>query len=227
MTKKVLAIFLAIFMALSFSACGGEIDNGESSTAEVTTTAASETTSEMTTTTASETTAEMKTIEPPADGWTPELLNQVMYLNGKPFSLPCTLEDLGEGYSLSEDMVVCADATGACQLLYNKEIVATVIFTNCTDNNRISDDSKIVYISFERSMISDFKNGFDIKKCSINGVFLDSTKEEVTQKMGVPTVHTDDDFYHYYYKDPRKARVDFMFGLESQDSLDTILISNN
>ena len=38
MTKKLLAIILAISMALSFSACGGNKNNSDSSTAEVTTT---------------------------------------------------------------------------------------------------------------------------------------------------------------------------------------------
>ena len=46
MTKKVLAIFMAISMALSITACKGEKKNDDSSTAEVTTTTASETTVE-------------------------------------------------------------------------------------------------------------------------------------------------------------------------------------
>ena len=49
MTKKLLAIFLVISMALSITACGTEKNNGESSTAEVTTiaTSTSETTAEI------------------------------------------------------------------------------------------------------------------------------------------------------------------------------------
>ena len=43
MTKKFLAIFLAISMALSFSACGGNKNSSDSSTAEVTTTTTSKT----------------------------------------------------------------------------------------------------------------------------------------------------------------------------------------
>ena len=49
MTKKLLAIFLAILMALSITGCGVEKNNSNSSTAEVTT-ATSETTAEETTT---------------------------------------------------------------------------------------------------------------------------------------------------------------------------------
>ena len=44
MTKKLLVILLAISIALSFSACGGDKNNSDSSTAEVTATTASETT---------------------------------------------------------------------------------------------------------------------------------------------------------------------------------------
>ena len=217
MTKKLLAIFLAISMALSFSACGGEKNNGDSSTAEVTTT------------TTSESTAEMKTIEPPADGWTPELLNQVMYLNGKPFSLPCTLKDLGNEYSFSKDIIDWKDGTGrcTCELLYNKEIVATIEINNYSDSKGISDDTKIVSMLFGRAIISNLKNGFDIKKCSINGIFLDSTEEEITQRMGNINLYMfDDGYYSYYYKDKNKPLVKFMFGGESEDLLDTIIIAN-
>lgn len=49
-------------------------------------------------------TAEMKTIEPPESGWTHEQISVVTYLCGKPFSLPCTLEDLTDDFKIgSED----------------------------------------------------------------------------------------------------------------------------
>ena len=212
--QKLFAILLAISMALSISACGEKKNNGDSSTAEGTTTK-------------SETTAEMKTIEPPADGWTPELLNQVMYLNGKPFSLPCSLEDLGEGYSFSKDVSDWNDGTGGCELLYNKEIVASVLINNYSDSKGLSDDSKIIVMIFAREIISDFKNGFDIKNCSINGIFLDSTEEEITQRMGNINLNMfDDGFYSYYYKDKNKPLVKYIFVGESEDLLDKIIIAN-
>lgn len=67
MTKKFLAIFLVISMALSITACGGEKNKDDLSTAQVTTTTASETTAQETTseqtTTTSKTTAEETTSE--------------------------------------------------------------------------------------------------------------------------------------------------------------------
>lgn len=47
-------------------------------------------------------TAEMKTIEPPESGWTHEQISEVTYLCGKPFSLPCKLEDLPDDFEIGE-----------------------------------------------------------------------------------------------------------------------------
>ena len=215
MTKKLLAIFLAISIVLSFSACKGEQDNSDSSTAEETTTL-------------SETTAEMKTIEPPADGWTPELLNQVMYLNGKPFSLPCTLKDLGEGYSFSKDVSDNNDGTGSCDLLYNNEKVSYIFFNNYSQSKGATNDSIITVMSFDRrTLIIDFKNGFDVKKCSINGIFLGSTKEEVNRQMGDANLNIwGDALYGYYYNDKERELVTLLFGIEGTNSLDKIVIAD-
>ncbi|MDR0903430.1 MAG: hypothetical protein LBM59_02225 [Ruminococcus sp.] len=45
---------------------------------------------------------EYKTIEPPEDGWTLELLNEVTYINGKDIDLPFCLNDLGEDFTFIE-----------------------------------------------------------------------------------------------------------------------------
>jgi hypothetical protein len=45
---------------------------------------------------------EYKTIEPPEDGWTLELLNEVTYINGKDIDLPFCLNDLGEDFSFGD-----------------------------------------------------------------------------------------------------------------------------
>lgn len=45
-------------------------------------------------------TPEMKTVEPPESGWTHEQISDVTYLCGKPFSLPCKLEDLPDDFKI-------------------------------------------------------------------------------------------------------------------------------
>jgi len=50
----------------------------------------------------SESVTEIKTIEPPEDGWTHEQISEVMYLCGKPFSLPCMLEDLPDDFEIGK-----------------------------------------------------------------------------------------------------------------------------
>ncbi len=42
------------------------------------------------------------TIEPPENGWTHEQLSEVTYLCGKPFSLPCKLEDLPNNFEIDK-----------------------------------------------------------------------------------------------------------------------------
>ena len=91
MTKKVLAIFMAISMALSFSACGGDKNNSDSSTAEVTTTAASETT--ITT---------EKPIEFEITDWKFTDISQNISVNGIKFSIPCKISDLPDGVTYKE-----------------------------------------------------------------------------------------------------------------------------
>ena len=214
--QKLFAILLAISMALSISACGEKKNNGDSSTAEGTTTK-------------SETTAEMKTIEPPADGWTPELLNQVMYLNGKPFSLPCSLEDLGEGYSFSKDVSDWNDGTGGCELLYNKEIVASVLINNYSDSKGVSDDSKIIRIMITKQITDKIKKGFDIQKCSVNGVFLGSTREEVLKRFGsnYNDEWSGEEGFLYNYKNTDKSLITVSFlDNENKKIVDLIIINS-
>jgi hypothetical protein len=45
---------------------------------------------------------EYKTIEPPEDGWTLELLNEVTYINGQDIDLPFCVNDLGEDFSFGD-----------------------------------------------------------------------------------------------------------------------------
>ncbi|MBQ8568035.1 MAG: hypothetical protein IJ446_02330, partial [Oscillospiraceae bacterium] len=72
MSKRNLKQALALLAATIMMSCAAACDGG----------------------TEAETATEMKTIEPPQDGWTKEQLNEVMYLMGEPFSLPCKLEEI-------------------------------------------------------------------------------------------------------------------------------------
>ena len=76
---KLLMLLLTVVMSTNMSGCRGTAgaESSQSPPAMV-----------------SSTEVIYNTIEPPADGWTDELVNQVTYFCGKPVSLPCKFDDL-------------------------------------------------------------------------------------------------------------------------------------
>ena len=87
MKKRILSIFAVLAVAVNMVGC---TPTNTAAPAEITEQIIAETTAEST-----------EIVEPPEDGWTVEQLNEVMYLNGKPFKLPCTVEELGDGLPIS------------------------------------------------------------------------------------------------------------------------------
>lgn len=77
MKRKILSIFAALAVAVSLAGCQSQ----EPAAEEV---------------------VEMKVIEASESGWTHEQVSEVTYLCGKPFSLPCNLEDLPDDFEIGE-----------------------------------------------------------------------------------------------------------------------------
>lgn len=77
MKRKFLSIFAALAVAVSLAGCQSQEPTAE----EV---------------------VEMKVVEASESGWTHEQVSEVTYLCGKPFSLPCKLEDLPDGFEIGE-----------------------------------------------------------------------------------------------------------------------------
>ncbi len=77
MKRKILSIFAALAVAVSLAGCQSQ----EPAAEEV---------------------VEMKVVEASESGWTHEQVSEVTYLCGKPFSLPCNLEDLPDGFEIGE-----------------------------------------------------------------------------------------------------------------------------
>ncbi len=77
MKRKILSIFAALAVAVSLAGCQSQEPTAE----EV---------------------VKMKVVEASESGWTHEQVSEVTYLCGKPFSLPCNLEDLHDGFEIGE-----------------------------------------------------------------------------------------------------------------------------
>lgn len=156
MKRKFLSILAAFAVLVSFSACQVG-DTGQAPPLIDSVTTVVEETAEP---------IEMKTIEPPEDGWTVEQLNEVMYLNGKPFKLPCTLEELGEDFTI-DNLVEHNnhpfigegenfDYIGAT-LFYKNSVIGYVKLKNDENNTVFWID--FIYSSSQESDMNFFVNG--------------------------------------------------------------------
>ena len=174
MKKRVLSIFAVLAVAVNMVGC---TPTNTAAPAEVTEQIIAETTVESTEI------VEMKTVEPPEDGWTVEQLNEVMYLNGKPFKLPCTVEELGDGFTVSNLAAHntypfigngnAFDYSGGT-LLYNG---CEVGYINLLGSDL--DNSVIFQVEFFGSALQENPVGF-----SINGVDLFSERTDIENKLG-------------------------------------------
>lgn len=155
--KKLLSILITAAIACTLTACG---NGGEGQVSE-------------------ETVAvdEMKTIEPPDDGWTAEQLNEVMYLNGKPFKLPCTLDDLGKEFTVDNNTV-----------LYEGKIVF---------GGNISDEGVCNSLLFSVSQNESSLSNNNL--ISINGITLETTLQDLFSKMGQAELETKDELTRVIY----------------------------
>ena len=70
--------------------------------------------------------------------------------------------------------------------------------------------------------------GFDVKKCSINGVFLDSTKEEVIQQLGdsYDNERSNNGGYTYKYKNTNNTAISFTIFDEKNSDANCIIIKS-
>ena len=111
MKNRILSIFAAIAVTLSLSAC----QNGNT-----------EQTVPLTTQSSEETT--LTEIQYVTD-WSIDELVQNIELNGKTYSMPFTLEDLGEAYSIGEKIEI-TETSASYPLYYNGTEIALINVNN-------------------------------------------------------------------------------------------------
>lgn len=131
-----------------------------------------------------------------------EEVRKKLWLNGKQFSLPCTIEDLGEGYyydgafleSLEEDINLTSCVTGLYYKNFKKNFDNKIsVFLKKEDNDY--NKMKIYRIKIKDSNSNSFL---------VDTVGLDSTKKEVEKKFGKPDEileHSDLTTQKWIYRD--------------------------
>ena len=211
MTKKFLAIFLAISMALSFSACGGEKNNSDSSTAEVTTTA-SEATSTSETTITTE-----KQIEFEITDWKFTDISQNISINGIKFSIPCKISDLPDGVTYKEQDKI-EEVSGVwlkhIGLISNGEQFAEADVI-------VEDDKKIRQNDYMKTLLI-FSDIYSQKNTFIFGKITDkSTREEVESIYGKSNFNASIKTINFYKFNSNDKGVVFMF-FDENNKVDSV-----
>jgi hypothetical protein len=144
---------------------------------------------------------EYKTIEPPEDGWTLELLNEVTYINGKDIDLPFSIDDLGEGYAFKEYFRSEDAQYGyiSGDLIFEKQAIGYIDYSYPIPNDKI-DSSKITTFAFSERYL-DFEE-IRYNQFSINGIQLGSSMGDMIAKLGkCDRISSDEVNFLYYLSD--------------------------
>ncbi len=201
MKKKFLLLLITVAMAISTVGCNKNENSESSSQAETTGTIA---TSQ----------AESKLENMEYNGtFNEEVFNQIrqnIEIGDKTISLPCTLEDLGEGFE-SGGVPYFDDENEmySAALLY-KDSTIGYYTAWCTEDDKDIKDNELIGISFS---YSDFKKQGVITDISIGEITFQDTKEKVQEKFGVPSIQDKrpSGILGVYYKisDTKMIRFDF------------------
>ena len=150
MKNRFLSIFAAIAVTLSLSAC----QNGNTEqTAPLTTQSSEETTS-----------TEIQYVT----DWSIDELVKNIELNGKTYSMPFTLDDLGEEYSIGEKIEI-TETSASYPLYYNGTEIALI---------NVNNQKYICSISISNKYV-DFKAG---------NFYIGNSREEINKEYGKPTM---------------------------------------
>jgi hypothetical protein len=133
------------------------------------------------------------------DYWTSEFFQEI-YLFGQKISLPGTINEWGEDFTLYKEVFVPKSDTNdlIARLLYKNEAIGTVTLRNCSTNDANKIKKSIVDLSLGSRVndISDWYKG--VIQLDFLGISFDSTPEEVEEILGVPTI-IEESFDNYFY----------------------------
>jgi hypothetical protein len=124
---------------------------------------------------------EYKTIDPPEDEWTLELLNQVTYIGGKQVTLPLTIEQFPDEYTVGEVTYMNQQKELWLEILHNNKYFGVAVIQNI-------DNKDIDYFNLPIAMllvgcfpdeITEFVNTI-----VINGITFDTPIEDAMNQMG-------------------------------------------
>jgi hypothetical protein len=143
---------------------------------------------------------EYKTIAPPEDGWTLELLNEVTYINGKDIDFPFTLDELGDGFSIDDDVEYFEEYGMASAVCFKNNVLNSVIVAKATVKEKMTNESPIYsfyWPGYNSKHLEEFPQ--DKYFCVINGITIGTSGEEVVRLMGDKYKQNENNEYNFDY----------------------------
>jgi hypothetical protein len=170
---------------------------------------------------------EYKTIEPPEDGWTMELLESVFYINSIQTKPNFELSLLGDDFSFSiEEMTLNENnkILGGGVNYKGKRAFTMGAHYNIKedpkDNIFISESNMMILLCNERNN----ESNLDLSKfIIINGVHIGSTESEIIKAMGNPEDQNSPIVFTYDLIDVEYSSVSFMLNKDTK-KVDSITI---
>lgn len=157
-------------------------------------------------------------------------------LFGSKISLPCTITDFGEDYSLSEDSLTTFGDISSCSILYQGKSVGTVSLTGCKDGEPLN-DKQIISLSLGfiakdvgandslKEALYESRGWYSgLIEVDFAGLSFESTKVEVESLFGKPDNSDDDSADYKFYSNDQSNSVEVRF---YQDKVKQIIVYMN
>lgn len=157
-------------------------------------------------------------------------------LFGSKISLPCTIEDFGEDYSLLETNLTTFGDISSCSILYQGKSIGTVSLIGYKNDGNLN-DKKIVslslgFIAKDVGASDSHKNSLYESRGWYNGLIevdfaglsFESTKVEVESLFGKPDNSDDDSADYKFYSNDQSNSVEVRF---YQDKVKQIIVYMN
>ena len=144
-------------------------------------------------------------------------------LFGSKISLPCTITDFGEDFSLSEGYVAVFDDIASCSILYHGKSIGTVSMIDYNDgddlNNKQIVSMMLGFIATDIGASASLKETlyesrgwyYGTIEVDFAGLSFESTEAEVESIFGEPSNKDDDSTDYTFHSDDQSKSVEIEF----------------
>ncbi|GAB5083024.1 hypothetical protein Osc1_22010 [Hominimerdicola sp. 21CYCFAH17_S] len=205
MKRKLVLFMAAALLSLTMTGCGNVSKTNSSNSNTMQNSELSDLNKDMT-----ESVPNMSKIEPvaiPDGGWTVEAAAKVFYINGNQISVPFTIENLGENYSIKEDTTQILDS-GDCgtTLYYNDIEILTLNYKDIESFDQLRNANVQGISTYWKNKNDKYENNYLV----FNGIHLGSSSEEVELSFGEADKKIDNALI-YVDKDTQENVIGFLF----------------